>query len=169
MGITAPLDGVCDQSDCPAEITREVVGKLLWPYYGHITQVGGVCAQCAGLRNRGLLSERGRHFIYLIMPSSVYSSPFISIEYLPIYFDQGRERAQMFFSTMRNRWCPQALQGSVSAGICRISFRQKNRPDLAGLHISSCALHNVAPACPVCARADVFSYTAYAKHWQHVR
>lgn len=29
MGITVLLDGVCDQSGCPAEITREVVGKLL--------------------------------------------------------------------------------------------------------------------------------------------
>lgn len=90
--------------------------KWLASYYDPIMGTSHrwvVCVQCVGLRNRGLLPERGRHFIYLIMPSSVYGSPFISIEYLPIYFDQGHKRAQMFFSTMMNRWCPQALQGSV--------------------------------------------------------
>lgn len=45
MGITAPLEGVCDQSDCPAEITHEVVDTLLKPYYRHITQVVCVCVR----------------------------------------------------------------------------------------------------------------------------
>lgn len=46
MGITALLEGVCDQSDCLAEITHEAVEALLWPYYGHIIEVGGVHAEC---------------------------------------------------------------------------------------------------------------------------
>ena len=77
MGIKAPLEGVCDQSDCLAEITHEVVDTLLEPYYGHITQV-----RSAGGRNSRLLPERGLHFIYFNMPSSVCSAPFVSIYYL---------------------------------------------------------------------------------------
>lgn len=46
MGITALLEGVCDQSDCSTEITHEVVDTLLKLYNGHITQVGGVRAEC---------------------------------------------------------------------------------------------------------------------------
>lgn len=46
MGIKAPSEGVCDQSDCLAEITHEVVDTFLEPYYGHITQVWCVRAEC---------------------------------------------------------------------------------------------------------------------------
>lgn len=46
MGITALLEGVCDQSDCPAKIAHEVVDTFLKPYYGHITRLEGVRAVC---------------------------------------------------------------------------------------------------------------------------
>lgn len=69
-GITAPL-GFCHQSDGPAEITHEVVNTLLKHYYGHITQVGVVCAQSAGLRNAGSLPERGLHFISVCFQMSM--------------------------------------------------------------------------------------------------
>lgn len=73
MGITALLEGVCDQSHCPAEITHEVVEALLWPYYGHISRGGGCAYRALGL---GL---RGMHFIYLNKPCRSDSSPFIPI------------------------------------------------------------------------------------------
>lgn len=44
MEITAPLEGVCDQSDCLDEITLKVLKTSLKHYYEQIAQVGGLHA-----------------------------------------------------------------------------------------------------------------------------
>lgn len=95
-----------------------------------IMQVG-VCVQSARLINAGLVPELGLHFIYLSMPSSVYSSPFISIYYLPIYPDQGHKQAQMLFSIIKNYWCPQACWETES-----LQHRARQSHAMKGLRIS---------------------------------
>lgn len=96
MEITAPLEGVCDQSDCLDEITHKVLKTSLNHYYEQIAQVGGLHAG-------ELLPQCGLHSIYLNIPSSSYCSPFISIYYLPVYLDQVYKQAQILFPAVN---CP---------------------------------------------------------------
>lgn len=79
MEITAPLEGVCDQSDCLDEITLKVFKTSLKHYYEQIAQVGGLHAG-------ELLPQWGLHSIYLSMPSSSYCSPFIIYLFIWIRF-----------------------------------------------------------------------------------
>lgn len=109
MGITALLEGVCDQSHCPAEITHEVVEALLWPYYGHISRGGGCAYRALHLWEAGLVPIRGLHLIYLNKPRRSDSSPFI-----PVYsFGSGS------YTSSDILWSRQITGGCSPAVKCR--------------------------------------------------
>lgn len=81
MEITAPLEGVCDQSDCLDEITLKVLKTSLKHYYEQIAQVGGLHAG-------ELLPQCGLHSISVCLPIAIahHSSPFIIYLFIWIRF-----------------------------------------------------------------------------------
>lgn len=154
MGITAPL-GVCHQSDCPAEITHEVVNTLLKPYYGHITQVVAVCAERWSQKCR--FTARVWAALHLSQYAFQCLQFTIHLHLLSTYlFGSGPQTSSGVLFYSKESLVFQGLLGDrvLSAfHVCIISFQPKTMPRFSRLAHMQTERRNgsltiLAPACP---------------------
>lgn len=149
MGITAP-QGVCHQSDCPAEITYEVVNTLLKPYYGHITQVGAVCAECWSQKCR--FTARAWAALHLSQYAFQCLQFIIHLNLLSTYlFGSGPQTSSGVLFYSEESLVFQGLLGAFH--FCTVSFQPKTMPRFSRLARIQTERWNgsltiLAPACP---------------------